>query len=73
MRPTPFRRGQPRAGETGQGTAADLQQALRITEIFYSLQGEASTVGLPTVLCALPVVRCAVSIATPLTLSAAGS
>ena len=28
---------------------ADMQQTLRITEIFYSLQGEARTVGLPTV------------------------
>jgi len=29
--------------------AADAGQSLRITEIFYSLQGEARTVGLPTV------------------------
>src|SRR5512145_1469314 len=28
---------------------ADMQETLRITEIFYSLQGEARTVGLPTV------------------------
>lgn len=28
---------------------ADMQQTLRITEIFHSLQGEARTVGLPTV------------------------
>ena len=32
-----------------QATAAALDQSLRITEIFYSLQGEARTVGLPTV------------------------
>ena len=29
--------------------AGDAGQSLRITEIFYSLQGEARTVGLPTV------------------------
>jgi 7-carboxy-7-deazaguanine synthase len=29
--------------------ASDAQSSLRITEIFYSLQGETSTVGLPTV------------------------
>jgi 7-carboxy-7-deazaguanine synthase len=34
---------------TGQDSAAKAQQSLRITEIFYSLQGEARTVGLPTV------------------------
>ncbi|KAF1003961.1 MAG: 7-carboxy-7-deazaguanine synthase [Pseudomonas sp.] len=28
---------------------ADMQQTLRITEIFFSLQGEARTIGLPTV------------------------
>lgn len=32
-----------------QGSADDSQQRLRITEIFYSLQGEAATVGWPTV------------------------
>jgi len=29
-----------------------MQTNLRITEIFYSLQGETNTSGLPTVLCA---------------------
>jgi 7-carboxy-7-deazaguanine synthase len=32
-----------------EATAAALEERLRITEIFYSLQGEARTVGLPTV------------------------
>jgi 7-carboxy-7-deazaguanine synthase len=35
--------------QAGQPLAADGDQSLRITEIFYSLQGEARTVGLPTV------------------------
>jgi 7-carboxy-7-deazaguanine synthase len=35
--------------ESGQAVQTTAGQALRITEIFYSLQGEARTVGLPTV------------------------
>lgn len=36
-------------GQAGQPSADADGQSLRITEIFYSLQGEARTVGLPTV------------------------
>ena len=38
---------------------------LKITEIFYSLQGEADTVGFPTVFVRLTGVRCAASSAIP--------
>ncbi len=33
---------------------AHMQETLRITEIFYSLQGETRTAGLPTVFVRLP-------------------
>ena len=41
--------GQSAADKPAQNTTEQAGQALRITEIFYSLQGEARTVGLPTV------------------------
>jgi len=48
---------------------SDPSAGLRITEIFYSLQGEANTAGLPTVFIRLTVVHCVVPIAIPPILS----
>jgi 7-carboxy-7-deazaguanine synthase len=47
----------PVARSVAPSRAADT---LRITEIFYSLQGEARTVGCPRSSCASPAARCAV-------------